>query len=176
MKLRSTFLAVVPMSLAAAACSAPESAPAEEMRASAALTEGSGKEYVDITQQLTEAADVDAWYAVVANLKSNFDDLCGDTFCEGAFSNIESLRYRCSVEKTEGTLGTCVWVFAASNEGITTSTGNVEVDTKTWRCTTPLAPNTSVRDFLSALSGKHPIDAKLPGTTQSIYDGLTNCL
>ncbi|WP_394850554.1 hypothetical protein LZC95_24240 [Pendulispora brunnea] len=177
MKLRSILVALVPMALGSAACSAPDGAGGEEARvAAAALTEGSAKEYVDIAQHLTEAADVDAWYALVSNLKRNFDDLCGDTFCEGEFSNIESLRYRCSVEKASGTMGTCVWVFGASKEDVTTSTGNVTVDTQTWRCKTPLAPNTSVHDFLSALSGTHPIDAKLPGSTQSIYDGLTNCL
>ncbi|WP_394839835.1 hypothetical protein LVJ94_23390 [Pendulispora rubella] len=177
MKLRSVFLALIPMVLGSAACSGPDGAPVAETRAAAApLSEGSAKEYVDITQHLTEAAAVDAWYALVSTLKRNFDDRCGDTFCEGEFSNVESLRYRCSVEKASGTLGTCVWVFAASNEGVTTSTGDIAVDTQTWRCKTPLAANTSVQDFLSALSGDHPMDAKLPGTTQSIYDGLTNCL
>lgn len=134
------------------------------------------REYVDVGAYLTADADIDAWYTLVGNLRQNFDDICGDTFCEGEYSNIESLRYRCSVERSTGTIGSCVWVFAASNEEINPRTGKVIVDAQAWRCRSPLVRGTSIHDFLSALSVTTPLYAPLPGTTQSIYDGLANCL
>jgi hypothetical protein len=134
------------------------------------------QEFVDVSAYLTDDAHINAWYALVFGLKQNFDDICGDTFCEGEYSNIESMRYRCSVEKNAGTIGSCVWVFAASNEEINPRTGKVVVDAQAWRCRSPLASGTHILDFLSALAGTSPMYATLPATTRSIYDGLTNCL
>lgn len=134
------------------------------------------QEFVDVSAYLTDDAQIEAWYALLFNLKHNFDDICGDTFCEGEYSNIESLRYRCSVEKAAGTIGSCVWVFAASNEEINPRTGKVIVDAQTWRCRSPLVRGTHIQDLLSALAGASPLHAALPGTNRSIYDGQTTCL
>lgn len=134
-------------------------------------------QYVDVSSYLTSEADFEAWYQLRANLKENFDDICGDTFCEGDYSNIESLRFRCSVDSTTGVIGQCVWVFAASNEEIDPATGGVTVDTQTWSCVSPLASGTTLSALLTALAGPSPLYATLPGTTSTtIYDGLTNCL
>jgi hypothetical protein len=139
----------------------------------AAVVDG---EYTDVSAYLTSDADIDAWYSLVRNLEQNFDDICGDTFCEGEYSNLESLRYRCSVRQTTGALGSCVWVFAASNEEINPRTGKVIVDAQVWRCRSPLARGTSIHDLLAALSGPSPLYDPLPGTDRSLYDGLTTCL
>ncbi|MPZ20603.1 MAG: hypothetical protein GEV06_22230 [Luteitalea sp.] len=133
-------------------------------------------EYVDVSAYLTEPADIDAWYTMIYNLKQNFDYICGDTFCEGEYTNIESLRYRCSVEGLTGTIGSCVWVFAASNEEVSPSTGKIIVDVGTWRCRSPIVRGTSIHDLLSALAGPSPLYATLPETDRSIYDGLVTCL
>ena len=134
------------------------------------------RQYVDTSSYLTSDADIEAWYQLVSNLKQNFDDVCGDTFCEGDYSNLESLRFRCSVESRTGVIGECVWVFAASNEEVDPATGAITVDTQTWTCKAPLARNTTIRAFLTALAGTSPINAMLPRTTQSLYDGLVDCL
>jgi hypothetical protein len=144
--------------------------------ATAARTTTSTAEYVDIDSYLTSDADIDAWYAITSQLRKNFDDVCGDTFCEGDYSNIESLDYRCSVDKTTGVIGRCVWVFAASNEEVNPKTGNIMVDNQHWRCRSPLAPKTRVADLIAALNVGTPIRAMLPGSSQSIYDGLVDCL
>lgn len=135
-----------------------------------------GGEYVEVGAYLTRDADIETWYTAVSRLKQNFDDICGDTFCEGDYSNIQSLSFRCSVEKLTGVVGRCVWIFAASNEEVSPSDGRILVDTHHWRCRSPLARFTRIDDLLTALSGPQPMRAMLPGTSKSIYDGLADCL
>jgi hypothetical protein len=136
----------------------------------------SGAEYVDVDSYLTSDADINAWYDATSRLRQNFDDICGDTFCEGDYSNIQSLSFRCSVEKHTGIVGQCVWIFAASNEDVRASDGRINVDSNHWRCRSPLARHTRISDLLIALSGPQPLRASLPGTSRSIYDGLVDCL
>src|SRR5207247_242688 len=69
-------------------------------------------------------------------LVRNFDDICGDTICEGEFSNLQALRYRCSVRQADSAMGQCVWTFAGSNAEINPTTGKVMVDARTWACRT----------------------------------------
>jgi len=133
-------------------------------------------EYVEASAYLTSEAEINAWYEMLYHLRQNFDDICGDTFCEGDYSNIESLRFRCSIEQSSGVIGRCVWVFAASNEEIDPATGKIQVTPKVWRCRAPLAPKTTVSALLGALAGERPLYATLPGTSVSIYDGLVDCL
>ncbi|NVI96887.1 hypothetical protein HV824_01945 [Myxococcus sp. AM009] len=132
--------------------------------------------YVDVSAYLTSEADIEAWYQLSASLKRNFDDICGDTFCEGEYSNIESLRFRCSVNALTGRMGQCVWVFAASNEEVDPATGAVTVDAQTWACQVPLAPRTTMQQLLAALAGTSPLYATLPRTQTTIYEGLGDCL
>lgn len=142
----------------------------------AAAQSTAARQYVDTSAYLTSEADINAWYQLVSTLNQQFDDVCGDTFCEGDYSNIQPLRFRCSVDSRTGVIGECVWVFAASNEEVDPATGAISVDTQTWTCKAPLARNTNIRAFLTALSGTSPINATLPRTTQSLYDGLVDCL
>lgn len=133
-------------------------------------------QFVDTSAYLTSEADINAWYQLRSNLDQNFDAVCGDTFCEGDYSNIQSLRFRCSVDSRNGVIGECVWVFAASNEEVNPATGAISVDAQSFTCRVPLAPRTTLRALLTALSGSDPLHATLPRTTRSIYDGLTDCL
>ncbi|QSQ20801.1 hypothetical protein JY651_37075 [Pyxidicoccus parkwayensis] len=134
------------------------------------------RQYVDTSSYLTSEADLNAWYQLRANLNQNFDDVCGDTFCEGDYSNIQSLRFRCSVDNRTGVIGECVWVFAASNEEVDPATGAISVDAQSFTCRVPLAPRTTIQSLLAALAGPNPLRATLPRSTLSIYDGLADCL
>ncbi|WP_275900329.1 hypothetical protein [Pyxidicoccus trucidator] len=40
----------------------------------------------------------------------------------------------------------------------------------------PRGRRPTLRAFLTALAGTSPINATLPRTTQSLYDGLVDCL
>ena len=136
----------------------------------------SAPRYVDIESYFTRDAQYEAWFGLVSQLRRNFDDICGDTFCEGDYSNIQSLDYRCSVEQASGTLGRCIWLFAGSYADVNADTGGFDVTRQFWRCRTPLAPHTQVDGFLAALAGDDPLYATLPGTQTTIYDGLADCL
>ncbi|WAS90776.1 hypothetical protein [Nannocystis punicea] len=132
--------------------------------------------YVDASDYVQGDAQIDAWYSMLSELKQDFDDVCGDTFCEGDYSNIESLGYRCSVHQASGRIGQCVWMFAASSEEIDPETGEVLAEPHFWRCPTPLAPDTTIEELLAAVAGQSPLYAPLPGSDLSIYDGLVDCL
>lgn len=159
------------LGLCASASAAP-AAPAPAAMPSAAPA----AIYTDVGDHLSDEAQINAWYEMLYHLRENFDDICGDTFCEGDFSNIYALRFKCSVEQASGVIGRCVWVFAASNEEIDAATGKIQVTSKVWRCRTPLARKTTVPALLGALAGERPLYATLPGTSRSIYDGLSDCL
>jgi len=132
--------------------------------------------YIDASSYFTRDQDFEAWHVLRSGLERNFDDVCGDTFCEGDYSNLQTLRYQCSVNAASGRIGTCLWVFAGSNEEIDPATGRIRVDAKAWRCRTPLASRTTIEELLAALRGDEPLHATLPGTDRSIYDGLGDCL
>lgn len=144
--------------------------------APAAPTRSTGHSYVDLREHLSSDADANTWYEAVYKLNRNFDDICGDTFCEGDYSNIQALRFACSVDSVNGEVAQCVWGFAASEENVDPQTGRVLVNLPGWRCVAPLAPHTTVSQLLGALAGDEPLYATLPGTSLSIYDGLIDCL
>ncbi len=132
--------------------------------------------YIDLERYIGDA-DHDRWVDARYYLKQNFDDICGDTICEGEYPNIEALGYRCSVDKTTGLMGECSWVFTASDEHVRASDGRIMANVHTWHCKTPLAPMTHASDFVQSLQGSRPLWARLPNTNATIWDGLiTNCL
>lgn len=136
------------------------------------------REYTDARWYFTNDADINAWYVLTYELEDAFDDICGDTFCEGEYSNYQSLGIRCSVEKRSGTLGTCIWTFAASQDEVVAATGDITVSTATFRCKLPLARDTPVSEFLGVLgsSSDGSLYARLPRSEASIFDGLADCL
>lgn len=108
-------------------------------------------------------------------LSARFDELCGDSFCEGEFSSIEPLGLRCSVDPATGELGACVWAFAGASPSVAASTGRVSHDRAAFAC--PLPVSGTMADLLTALEGADdPLFAPLPGAGASINDALIDCL
>ncbi|WP_200945836.1 MULTISPECIES: hypothetical protein [unclassified Lysobacter] len=142
----------------------------------ASATAEPARDYIEASSYLRSDAEFEAWYGLVHRLRRDFDDICGDTFCEGDYSNIQSLSFRCSVERSSGRIGQCLWLFAASNEDIDPATGRVNVQFQHWRCRAPLASRTTMEALLGALAGDTPMRAPLPGTPRTLYDGLIDCL
>jgi hypothetical protein len=161
----------------ALACFAPTGPTAADDFDSLASPLGSG-DYVDARSFFSEPAEVDAWYALTFALRDDFDDICGDTFCEGDYSNYESLGFRCSVEQSAGVIAECVWIFAASSDEIDPATGQIEVHGETWQCRMPVTRDTPAVDFLQSLTSadERPLHARLPSSERSLYDGLIDCL
>ena len=131
--------------------------------------------YVDAINYPDNEDGWGAFYDLERRLARGFDDVCGDTFCEGEYSNIQHLRYRCSVRAADGAMGECIWTLAGSNQEVDPTSGKVVVDGRIWQCKSPIMPGTTIGEFYRALAGREAIHARLPRGGGSIYDGLTDC-
>lgn len=133
--------------------------------------------FVDARDYPTPGAGHERFLAAERMLVRGFDDVCGDTFCEGQYYNLWAMRLRCSVQQATGVVGSCVWTFAGSDTRVQ-NYGRIDVDHGSYACTLPLAPETRLEQLLQVwlVAGHEAIDAPLPGTTTSVYDGLTDCL
>jgi hypothetical protein len=163
-------------------CSVASSAPISQDE-SAPLSTDSTKPattYVDVEDTLAngDEARFEAWRGLYGTLQSNFDDVCGDTFCEGDYSNLEPIRLRCSINSANGVMKNCAYVFAGSYEDITASTGTIKVTAKTFSCHLPVSgiPLTTFMATLTAAGTTPAIRRPLPGLSTSIYDALGGCL
>jgi hypothetical protein len=115
----------------------------------------------------------EAWYGITATLNGQFDQICGDTFCEGDFSNITPLRLYCSVTSKVATIHDCAWTFTASSHEIDTKLGTVAVDAVTFQC--HFKPKTTGPKLIALLAGSNdPLNLPLPGMT-SIYEAIGDC-
>jgi hypothetical protein len=120
------------------------------------------------------STDQSGWYDLVRKLNSEFDDVCGDTFCEGDFSNITPLTFSCSVSSKLGSVKDCAWTFAASQAGVDSTSAAISVDAPTYEC--HVHPKTTAPKLIALLAGSaDAIHETLPGTTGSIYDSLSDC-
>ena len=133
--------------------------------------------YVDAsTYLIDDDMQYEAWFHLRRQLARNFDDICGDTFCEGDYSNIQPLRYTCSVRRNSGRIGSCGWAFAASEDSVVATTGRIESRSAAWFCTSPIVRGTTIEALLDALQGDEPLYATLPMSERTVYDGLIDCL
>lgn len=132
-------------------------------------------EYVDAVDY---PGNAEGWYAfgeLQRRLERDFDGICGDTFCEGEYSDYRPLRLRCSVNRASGAMRQCAWTFAASEISVEPRTGRLLVDTRTWRCPIALPPGLTLPEFHQALAVDQPLFQPLPGG-QPIYESLIGCL
>jgi len=130
--------------------------------------------YAELGEYLWESPDAGAsWAATTRKLASSFDDVCGDTFCEGDYPDITALRFACSVNRNTTRVSRCNWTFALADTSVD-SRGRVVARTATKVCTVEIGATAAA--LTSALSGDDPLHATLPGRTTSIYDALVGCL
>jgi hypothetical protein len=165
-----SWIAIVLLLLGTTSCKGSEADATE------ATAEMRARDYV-LVEMALESAPLEAWFKVVRALHKAFDQICGDTFCEGEFTNIQSLAFRCSMSPSEGTIGECLWILAGSSEEVTSSTGNVRVTARSFQCKMPIAPATKLADLVKVLAeSRRPLETPLPNTTRSLYEGLIECL
>lgn len=134
--------------------------------------------YVDARLYPDAASGWARFHSVERALVAGFDDVCGDTFCEGEYYNLQAMRLRCAVQRATGQVAGCMWTFAGSNSSVLDD-GHIDVDLRSYACALPLAAGTPLESLLQALEAVPPrdaIDVPLPGTSTSVYDGLTDCL
>jgi len=132
--------------------------------------------YVDATDWPTSEAGMDRFFEAEARLNAGFDKVCGDTFCEGEFSNLRPMQLRCSVDATKGTIKQCLYTFFGSHASVNGKTGAVQSTAKLYKCKVLLAKDTPIDAFYAAMAGEDPMNAKLPMSRHSVYDGLVGCL
>jgi hypothetical protein len=149
-------------------CSTPSTRAANASSSTAA--------YVDMSEYLPTWQQQDAWFDLQYALKRDFDNACGDTFCSGEYTNIQALRYRCSVDRSTGVIGECIWTFAASDESIDPGSGKVVVQPRIWQCRSPLAPYTRAEELIQALGTSRPLSRPLPRSNQTLHYSLSDCL
>ncbi|WP_422504883.1 hypothetical protein [Stenotrophomonas sp. GZD-301] len=132
--------------------------------------------HVDLVDYPHTQANWDAFHDLRGRLMAGFEDVCADTFCEGAYSDYEAFQLRCSVAANAGTVSDCRWAFAASELDVDRSTGAILAQQPTWLCSLPIPPGTSVETFFAALEGPKAIFRRLPGAEMSIFEALGDCL
>jgi hypothetical protein len=119
------------------------------------------------------STDQGAWSDLGQKLNSEFVALCGDTFCEGDYSNYTPLSFYCSVSSKEGSVKDCAWTFAASQFGVDANTAAISFDVPAFQC--HVHPKTTAAKLIAILEpSADAIHEALPGTT-SIYDSLADC-
>jgi hypothetical protein len=133
--------------------------------------------YVDARDAFASSAEAERWFNMERKIKAAFVDMCGDTFCEGEFSNIEPISFRCSAARSSGELKSCIWVFGESDESIDPQTGAIHVDRRIAVCDIPVTGTAAALvDALLAPGDSYLLDRKLPGTNASINEALQKCL
>ncbi|AWH22636.1 hypothetical protein C1933_16150 [Stenotrophomonas sp. ZAC14D2_NAIMI4_6] len=134
--------------------------------------------YVDARQYPTSAAGHERFLAAERALERGFDDVCGDTFCEGQYYNLWAMRLRCSVHSGSGLLAGCIWTFAGSDTRVR-GDGRFDVDQGAFACALPIAAGTRLEDVLrawEAAPAREAIHVPVPGMPGSVYEALTDCL
>jgi hypothetical protein len=131
--------------------------------------------YGELGEQLwaTDEAAGSAWVDTKRKLAQGFDDVCGDSFCEGDYSDISALGFACSLNANSQRVARCSWTFAAADMSVD-SRGQIVSRTTTKRCNIEVGAQQA--DLRAALAGDDPLNAPLPGKTTSIYDALIGCL
>lgn len=126
--------------------------------------------YVDIFD--FPKIDQGQWYDIQRSLNTQFDQICGDTFCEGDWSNITPLSFGCSVTSKLGSVHDCAWTFAASNVDVDPRTAAIISDAPTFQC--HITAKTTAVKLAALLAGPDSLDTPLPGAA-SIYEQLSDC-
>jgi hypothetical protein len=166
-----SFLCAALVTSITAGCAPPGVDPSLESAADDADA-SSQTVYVELNDFLVSEADAAAWLELRSSLAQSFDDVCGDTFCEGDYSNLTSLDFNCSVSSKIGKVRECAWTFAASDERVSANTGEVAATVPFFICR--VTPQAKAGELLTALAND-PLHAALPGLEQSLYDALSEC-
>lgn len=161
---RSLYALVAVPALFACANEAPEADSQEQ--------DATRTQYVDIGQYL-EGDEYEQWAQIRIGLRDGFDEICGDTFCGGDWTNLYSLGFQCSVSSKIGKVRECLWTFAGSQEQVSAADGKVNSSIAFFECR--VRPGGNASQLVAALAGDDPLRAEVPGLGGSIYDQLSDC-
>ncbi len=139
-------------------------------------TSDAAPKYLAPDDYYASAAGREKWRKAKAGLQRGFDDICGDTFCEGDFGDLQSLDFTCAVTRSTGNVKACAWTFGGSYSTVDAIKGTVDETSRTWTC--PVKSKGTIGKLVSTLDGSSdPIQEALPGETTSAYDAIgDDCL
>ena len=132
--------------------------------------------YVDAIDWPTKEAGLKRFAWMEYALGLSFERLCGDTFCEGRFSNLRPMQLSCSVDAAKGTVKQCLWMFSGSSMTVDPASGTIRPSSRVYECKLPLGRDTPVESLYDALDSSELLHAKLPMTNRIIYNRLRDCL
>ncbi len=135
-------------------------------------------------QQVLSGTQYTDYRLALANLKASFDRVCGDTFCEGDFSNLTSMDITCSLNTKTEKLQACAWTFAGVNAEVDTATGIVDASNQMMAVCNLDVSQVPLQEFITAInesSKRSPsvrggMDVIFAGKSKSIYDQIADCL
>jgi hypothetical protein len=123
-----------------------------------------------------DGADADGLNDLQGKLAGEFASVCGDTFCEGDYSNLTPLGLACSETSKRGDIHDCAWTFGASQFLVNPTAATLEINAPTFTCHFAPKTSTTAAKLFTLLNGADSaIDTVLPGSTSSIYDSLADC-
>jgi hypothetical protein len=135
-----------------------------------------------MTNALHQGTEPFDFYGAVHGLEKQFDFICGDTFCEGEYSNLRPLDLDCSVNEATQLVASCVWTFAGSYTDVDVTTGHIEVQSAVKTCDLGFVGNAkTLATFLRQASrpGKGRFEGlrevKIPGRDKALMEVLTDC-
>lgn len=117
------------------------------------------------------------------SLKTQFDYICGDTFCEGEYWNLASLAIECSIDVESRGVGQCVWTLAGSYGEVDATTGKIAVKKDVFECDFGMkGKDTDLAAFFKAAAvqgnGYDGLqEVTVPGTDgKTLMDVIGDCL
>ncbi|CAN5498676.1 hypothetical protein BH09MYX1_BH09MYX1_56890 [soil metagenome] len=133
--------------------------------------------YMEALDYASETGGQGTWIDAREGLRNDFDQVCGDTFCGGDYTNLQALRFACSITRSTGNVKRCQWLFGGSYTEVSPKTGAVTVNAKSFRCDVPVhGTEKQLAAVLTQTSSTPAIRRPLPGGSASAYDALGQCL
>jgi len=132
--------------------------------------------YVEASAYYTTTTNQQKWSDAKTALVAGFDRVCGDTFCSGDFTDLQSLTFACAITKSTGNVKSCAWTFGGSWT-LVAKTGGLALTSQSFTC--PVAMHGTIAQLITTLTATGTEDAirrPLPGTTATAYDALLGCL
>lgn len=131
--------------------------------------------YVDILDY--SKTDQFQWYDTIHALNAQFNEECGDTYCEGDYGNLVPLTFGCSVSSKAGNVRDCVWTFAAAQPEVDPKNAAILVDAPVFECSIKMKTNAvKLAKLLSTATDK--LRTPLPGApagATTIGEQLSEC-
>ncbi len=133
--------------------------------------------YIDANDYYKSGSYQTQWSAAKSALTNGFENVCGDTFCDGDYNPIVPMDFACSVTASTGNVKDCKWIFEGSYAG-PGKNGVESVSAKSWTCDVPMKGTLGqLMNVVNATNNADDVlDRALPGGTATAYDALLNCL